>query len=76
MKHERRSASDGLGRLIDRLSAFLAARKGLLLLLAILLVLANAGLQFFPSGWLGASNLLLHLGVIVGLIGVMVAWAL
>jgi len=27
-------------------------------------------------GWLARSNLFLHLGVILGLVGVMVAWAL
>lgn len=64
-------------RRLDVLSGFLAQRKGLLLIAGILLVLANGVLQFFPSsGWLGESNLLLHLGIITAIVGVMVAWAL
>ncbi|MDP2976507.1 MAG: hypothetical protein Q8N45_09905 [Anaerolineales bacterium] len=47
-----------LNTLLDKLSEFLAHRKGLLPLLGILLVLANLILQFFPSGWAGESNLL------------------
>ena len=66
-----------LNALVDFLSEFFAARKGLLILLGIILVLCNALLQFFPNiGWLGTSNLLLHLGVVIALIGVLLAWAL
>jgi hypothetical protein len=63
--------------LLDKLSEFLAQRKGLLPLLGLLLVAANAILQFIPSsGWLAETDLLLHLGVIVAIIGLMLAWAL
>jgi hypothetical protein len=63
--------------LVDFLSEFFAARKGLLILFGIILVLCNALLQFFPDiGWLGSSNLLLHLGIIIAFIGVLLAWAL
>ena len=66
-----------LNKLLDFLSETLATRKGLLLIIAILLVMVNLILQFIPgAGWLAQSNLFLHLGVIVGLLGVMVAWAL
>ena len=66
-----------INRLLDFLSEFLAPRKGLLILIAILLVLINGVLQFIPgAGWLASSNLALHLGIIVALIGIMVAWAL
>lgn len=66
-----------LNQLLDYLSETLASRKGLLLILAILLVVANFVLQLFPGlGWIAQSNLFLHLGVIVGLLGVMLAWAL
>lgn len=62
---------------LDLASDFLAARKGLLPLAGILLIVINAVLQFFPgAGWLAESNLLLHLGVIVAILGVMLAWAL
>jgi len=63
--------------LLDKLSEFLALRKGLLPLLGILLVIINAVLQFLPaSGWLGESNLLLHLGIILAILGILLAWAL
>jgi hypothetical protein len=66
-----------LNALVDFLSEFFATRKGLLILVGIILVLCNALLQFFPDiGWLGTSNLLLHLGVVIALIGILLAWAL
>lgn len=69
--------SQKLNKVLDYLSETLAARKGLLLIVAILLVVVNYVLQFFPgAGWVAQTNLLLHLGVIIGLTGVMIAWAL
>ncbi len=66
-----------LNTLLDTLSEFLAPRKGLVPLIGIALVLLNFILQFFPGlGWLVSSNLFLHLGVIVGFLGIMLAWAL
>jgi len=66
-----------LNRLLDVLSDFLAVRKGLLPLLGILLVIVNGILQFLPTiGWLAHTNLLLHIGIIITIIGVMLAWAL
>jgi hypothetical protein len=67
-----------ISRLLDRLSNFLAHRKGLLPLIGIALVILNYILQFFfPFGhWLTATNLFLHLGVIVAIFGMLLAWAL
>lgn len=66
-----------LNRFVDVLSNFFAHRKGLIPILAILLILANFILQFFPGfGWFASSNLLLHLGVILAILGMMLAWAL
>lgn len=66
-----------LNQFLDFLSETLAPRKGLLLIIAIVFVITNYVLQFVPgAGWIVQTNLFLHLGVIVGLIGVMVAWAL
>lgn len=62
--------------LLDRLSAFMARYKGLPTMLAVLLVALNFVLQFLNLGWLSHSNLLLHLGIIIGLIGVLLAEAL
>ena len=61
---------------LDRLSSFIARYKGLPTMLAVLLVILNFILQFFNLGWLSSSNLLLHLGIVVGLIGVLLAEAL
>jgi hypothetical protein len=67
-----------ISNLLDWLSNFLAHRKGLLPLVGILLIILNFIVQFFfPFGhWLTASNLLLHLGVVIAIFGMMLAWAL
>ena len=62
---------------LDVLSEFLARRKGLLPILGILMVIINAILQFIPGiGWLASSNLFLHIGVILAILGFLLAWAL
>jgi hypothetical protein len=61
---------------LDRLSAFIARYKGLPTMLAVLLVVLNFVVQFLPLGWLSSSNLLLHLGIVVGLTGLLLAEAL
>ena len=64
-------------KLIDKLSDFLAHRKGLLPLVGLLFIIANLALQFIlPPGWVRDSNLLLHIGLIVSILGLMLAWAL
>ena len=66
-----------LSKLIDKLSEFLAHRKGLLPLLGLLFIIANLILViFFPFGWLAGTNLLLHVGLIISILGLMLAWAL
>jgi hypothetical protein len=67
-----------ISRLLDWFSDFFAHRKGLLPLLGILLVILNFILHFFfPFGhWLTATNLFLHLGLIIAIFGLMLAWAL
>ena len=66
-----------INKLIDLLSEFLAARKGLVPMLGLLLIIVNFVLQFFPGlGWVVQTNLCLHLGVVVALIGILLAWAL
>ncbi|HEX8991374.1 MAG TPA: hypothetical protein VF784_06815 [Anaerolineales bacterium] len=66
-----------MSKLFDRLSEFLARRKGLLPLLGLVLIAGNLVLQFLlPPGWLVSTNLLLHLGLIIAILGLMIAWAL
>ncbi len=58
---------------IDNVSEFFAHRKGLLPLIGIALIILNFILQLFPSGWLGQTNLFLHLGILLGFIGFLIA---
>ena len=61
-----------LNRLIDYLSSQLAKRRGLPVLLGIGLVILNYVFQFIPGlRVLTTGNLLLHLGVVVGLLGIL-----
>lgn len=69
--------TEKINQIIDRISEFLAFRKGLLPMIGILLILLNWILQFFPgTNWLTNTNSLLHLGTVVAIIGFMAAWAL
>jgi hypothetical protein len=61
---------------LDHISEFIAARKGLLPLVGIGLVLLNLLFQVIPLGWLTTSNLFLHLGIIIAVLGILLAWAL
>jgi hypothetical protein len=61
---------------LDRLSAFIARYKGLPTMLAVVLVVVNFAIQFFDLGWLSSSNLLLHVGIVIGLIGLLLSDAL
>jgi hypothetical protein len=66
-----------MSKMFDRLSEFLARRKGLLPIIGLILILVNLVLQFtLPPGWLVSTNLLLHVGLIIAILGLMIAWAL
>ena len=66
-----------LSGFLDRLSEFLADRKGLLPLIGMGLIFINLILQFIlPHSWLAGSNLLLHIGLLISIFGLMLAWAL
>ena len=66
-----------MSKFFDLLSEFLAHRKGLLPLLGVGLVFLNLIFQFIlPPSWFTTSNILLHIGIIVAIFGLMVAWAL
>jgi hypothetical protein len=63
-----------MNRILDRLNEFIGDRPGILPLVGIALIILNFLLQFFPgpgSGWFVDSNFLLHLGLIVGLFGIL-----
>ncbi len=67
---------DRLSTFIDDASDFFAHRKGLLPMAGIALVLLNFVLVLFQAGWLAQTNLFLHLGLIIGFLGFMLARAL
>ncbi len=67
---------DRFSRFLDWFSGFFSQRKGLLPLIGIGLVAANLVVRLASDGFLAQSDLLLHLGVILGLFGVLMAWAL
>jgi len=61
-----------LNRALDFLSEQIARRRGLPVLLGIGLVILNFIFQFIPGlQVLTTGNLLLHLGVIAGLLGIL-----
>jgi len=63
-------------KFLDSASNFLAARKGLLPLLGLLLIIINFILVLTGAGWLAETNFFLHLGLILALLGFLLAWAL
>jgi hypothetical protein len=67
---------DQLSTLLDRISDFIAHRKGLLPLIGLLLVVLNFSLHFFPAGWLIQTNCFLHAGVALAILGFLLAKAL
>ncbi len=62
---------------LDNLSEYLAQRKGLLPLFGMGLIVINLVFQFIlPHSWLAGSNLFLHIGLLISIFGLMLAWAL
>lgn len=61
-------------------SDYLAHRKGLPVMVGVALVLLNFLVAFLPAwpilGWLADTDLLLHLGAVIGLLGVLLGDAL
>jgi hypothetical protein len=66
-----------LSKLIDQASEFFAHRKGLLPLLGMVLIVLNLLLvSIFPHWGISQNNLFLHLGILVAVLGAMLARAL
>jgi hypothetical protein len=65
-----------ISKSLDHLSEYLARRKGLLPLIGILFVVANLIINLLTAGWLAQNDVFLHLGVIIAILGFMLAWAL
>jgi len=68
-----------LSKILDGISDYVSAHRGVPVLIGVLLVVLNYSLLIIPDvqlGFVETTNLLLHLGVIVGLIGVLLGDAL
>jgi hypothetical protein len=66
-----------ISKLLDRLSDYLAHRKGLLPIIGLAFIIVNLVVQFvFPLSPLAFSNIFLHIGLIIAIFGLMLAWAL
>ncbi|MFQ5400717.1 MAG: hypothetical protein ACE5E7_14115 [Anaerolineae bacterium] len=63
-----------MNQLLDKFSNIIGRRPGLLPLIGVGFIFLNLLLQILPgpgSGWLVDSNLLLHIGLIVSIIGIL-----
>jgi hypothetical protein len=66
-----------ISKLLDRMSEYLAHRKGLLPIIGIVFIIINLIIQFvFPLSPLAFSNIFLHVGLIIAIFGLMLSWAL
>jgi hypothetical protein len=67
-----------LARFLDKASDFLAHRPGLLPLIGVGFILFNFLLQIVPGpgAWLVDSNLFLHLGLVISILGLLLIRAL
>ncbi|HUN22202.1 MAG TPA: hypothetical protein PK299_03605 [Anaerolineales bacterium] len=64
-------------RLLNKLTDWLAKRRGLLTLVGIGLVVINFITKLIPGlEWFAQTDLFLHVGIVVGLLGLMLATAL
>ncbi|MCB2178760.1 hypothetical protein KQH61_05040 [bacterium] len=63
--------------LLDKLSEYLAGRKGLLPLLGTALILVNFVLEIvFPGAYITRIDLFLHVGLILAIFGIVLGTAL
>lgn len=64
-------------KLLDKLSEYLASRKGLLPLLGTAMILVNLIFRiFFPEAYFTRIDLFLHLGLIITIFGLVLSKAL
>lgn len=67
-------------RLLQDIGDFLGRMPGLPVLIAVLLVVVNFVLRLLPAwpvvGWLAQTDLFLHLGLVLGFIGLLLGDAL
>ena len=63
--------------MLDRISGFIQQYKGAPVLLGTLLVILNFVVVLLsPGTWMASTNLLLHVGIAIGLLGILLGDAL
>jgi hypothetical protein len=66
--------------LLERMGDFLARMPGLPILVAVGLIVLNFVLQLLPAwpvvGWMAHTNLFLHVGLVLGFVGILLGDAL
>ncbi|MCS6993318.1 MAG: hypothetical protein N2117_01175 [Anaerolineales bacterium] len=77
-RREPQTFIERISKLVDRASEYFAHRKGLLPMLGMLLIFLNLLLTIFlPADmFLVRTNLALHIGLLVAIFGILLAWAL
>jgi len=61
---------------LDKVSNFLSRRKGFLPFIGLLLIVINFIFSLQASNWFAQTNFFLHFGIIVAILGFLLAWAL
>lgn len=62
-----------INSLIERINDFMVERPGITPMVGLLLIMLNFLLQIYPGpeAWIAASNLFLHLGLILSVVGLL-----
>lgn len=62
-----------INELVEQVNDFMVRRPGIVPLAGLLLIILNLLLQFYPGpdAWIADSNLFLHLGLLVSVIGLL-----
>lgn len=62
-----------INQLVERINDFMVERPGIVPLVGLLLIVINFLLQIYPGpdAWIAGSNLFLHLGLIVSVLGLL-----
>ncbi len=77
MKRDEESLSASMARRISVIGNVLADRRGVPLIIGLILVLLNFACQFIPAlGWFAEYNVLLHLGLVFSIGGALLSAAL
>lgn len=65
--------NEWINELVERINGFLVRKPGALPLAGVGLIVVNFVLQVFPGpeAWIARSNLFLHLGLIMSLVGLL-----